>query len=82
MSSANNFAGLPQLEPTQYEYWSFMLYAHIRAQCGADTEHILEKGPIKPQIVDWMLSAYKPEEAPENETPAEQGERELRNKVA
>ena len=82
MSSANNFAGLPQLEPTQYEYWSFMLHAHIRAQCGADTEHILEVGLIKPQIVDRTQSTYQPEAAPENESPADKGARELRNERA
>ena len=47
--NVGNFSNLPQLNLNQYEHWSFMLHAHIKAMYGANTHKLLNEGPIIPQ---------------------------------
>ena len=68
---------IPELKLSEYDHWSFMMKAHVRAQCGVDADQILEVGPIIPQTLD--TSPVEDETATEGESEIDRQARELRN---
>ena len=75
-----NFSNLPQLNLNQYEHWSFMLHAHIKAMCGADTHKLLNEGPIIPQKL--CRTTYTETPPRDGETEAERAARVTANAQA